>query len=474
MTPLLPNILWIVLDTARADSLEPYGAPAGSSPVVADLARSGIALTDARVTASWTLPSHASMFTGALSRGLGLGQAPAATPQSAAPVMHAQRERLLPEVLRHAGYATGAVSTNLWVSPLSGFDVGFDRFVAIESVRQARLGGDRRARLRWAVEAAIGKADDGAAQAGVVLRDWLEAGVERPFFWFVNLVECHSPYLPPRPYSGAGLGDRVRAADEAWRHLNLNAIWRACTHDFDVPDEALERMRRFYAGSVRYLDDWMEALLTQLEQADVLDDTLVIVCSDHGENFGEGGLLAHAFSLDERLIRVPFILSGPGADAFRGMRSLAELPARVSDAAQLEGNPWATNGQLPDKAAVAQFDPPALASDPRVQGVIDQWGADETAMRRLTTELTCAVDGRWKLLRRGADEELFDLDADPLEAHPIRGEDAMARQAGPALTTLRAAVDHPLVRASRHHDRQQASEEEVSEIEDRMRLLGYM
>jgi hypothetical protein len=466
----------VVLDTARADALEPYGAPGGSSPVVANLASSGQALPDARVTASWTLPSHASMFTGALPRGLGLGQAPAKAPESAAPVMRAQRERSLPEMLRRAGYATAAVSTNVWVSPLSGFDVGFDRFVPIKASRQGRLHGGRRDRVRWAIEAVRGRADDGAGKAGDVLHGWIDEGVSKPFFWFVNLVECHSPYLPPRPYSGLGAAERLRAAEEARRYLNLNAIWRICTSDLEVPEDALDRMRRLYAASIRYLDKWLEELLTHLSDAGSLDDTLVIVCSDHGENFGEGGLLAHAFSLDERLIRVPFVVSGPGSDSFQGMRSLVEVPVRVARAVGADESPWNGDTHPSGNIPVAQFDPPAPASDPGVQQLVSDWGADEETLELLTTELTCAVDGRWKLQRRNMDEELFDLETDPLELSPIHHEAAMKQQAGPALDTLREALDHPSVRATAPHgvDQGSASSSEVSDIEDRMRLLGYL
>ena len=95
-----PNIVLLVLDALRADAIEPYGAPPGSSPALADLARRGRTVPKVRSTASWTLPSHLAMFTGVLARSLGLGQAPSRTPQSAAPIVRSQRERLLAEALR--------------------------------------------------------------------------------------------------------------------------------------------------------------------------------------------------------------------------------------------------------------------------------------------------------------------------------------------------------------------------------------
>src|SRR3954470_17678282 len=122
------NVLVLVFDTSRADAFEPYGAQAGASPAVSQLAGRGKAIDDVFSTACWTLPSHASMFTGLLPRALGLGQAPGGAPQGAKPVLEGQRDRLLSEVFRRAGYATRAASANLWISPHSGFEIGFEEF----------------------------------------------------------------------------------------------------------------------------------------------------------------------------------------------------------------------------------------------------------------------------------------------------------------------------------------------------------
>ena len=86
----------------------------------------------------------------------------------------------------------------------------------------------------------------------------------------------------------------------------------------------------------------------------------MIVTSDHGENFGDGGLMGHAFSLDQRLLRVPFVIAGPGAPAEDpGVVSLASLPRMIAEAIGSDAHPWA-DGLPPDGVAVAQFEPPAL------------------------------------------------------------------------------------------------------------------
>jgi arylsulfatase A-like enzyme len=381
--------------------------------------------------------------------------------------------------MRRSGYATAAVTTNPWVSKHSGFDTGFDRFVQLDTSRQGRLDSkSRRERLRWDIEAVRGKADDGAAAAAATISTWVDEDPPAPFFWFVNLLETHSPYLPPRPYHAASPLERLRAAEEARRHLSQRAIWRSCVSDFDVPDAALSRMRRLYAGSVRYVDAWLDQTLTKLEQARLLEDTLVIVCSDHGENFGEGGLLAHIFSLDERLIRVPFVAAGPGAESFAGIRSLVELPKRLAAAVGIEEHPWRRGG-VETEAVIAQWDPPAPPSDPRVQSLVAEWGLGQDAALRMGTTLTAAVDGRWKLVRRDDALELYDLSVDPLELDPLGSDDRTA-EASAAAERLRGTLDgaaanaDPATAVLSREAPDQVSDEELGELEDRMRLLGYM
>lgn len=468
-----PNVIWLVLDTARRDAFEPYGAAAGSTPMVGELARRGTAVDGVHATACWTVPSHASMFTGLLPRAAGLGQAPEGRPQGCRPVLEAQRDRLLPEVMRRAGYATGGVTTNLWVTDYSGFSTGFDDWVAVETRRQEALAyTGPRARLSWARQALQARVDDGATGAGEVLHGWIGAGPRRPFFWFANLVECHSPYLPPRPYNDLSALERLRAAEDARKYLTLREIWRACLGGFEVPEDALERMRHLYRRAIRSMDDWLERLLAELDRAGLLEDTLVIVTSDHGENFGEGGLIGHAMSLDERLLHVPFLAAGPGSQAFEGMKSLAELPARIAAAVGLEDHPWSPD-DLPQGVAVGQFDRLVTADDPRAQIAVDEWGLGEEAVARIGTSLTCATDGRFKLQRRGDREELYDLREDPLELDP-----RPAGSANGSLEALRAALDHPGVVAVRPAERRvaaaEASDEDVEKLEAQMRLLGYL
>jgi arylsulfatase A-like enzyme len=409
------------------------------------------------------------MFTGLLSRALGLGQAPGSRREGCRPVLEANRERLLPEVMRRNGYATAAVSANVWISEASGFATGFDRFEEVATGRQGLMHReDARGRLSWSVESARARVDDGAAASEQVLAAMIEERPATPFFWFVNLVECHSPYLPPRPYDDLPLWSRVKAGEEARRHLTLDAIWRACAGGFDIPDDAIARMRHLYARSVRYMDDWLGRILERLDAAGLLDDTLVLVTSDHGENLGEGGLISHAFSLDERLIRVPLVAAGPVG--VPGISSLLELPRLVAQATGIERHPWADPGLEPG-VAVAQFDPLAEPGDPRAKQAVDHWGLGEEAILRITSPITCATDGRHKLVRFGERDLLYDLADDPLELRPetANGQGPVAR--------LRAALEAPPLWKKPSKPPEPGTGPDAAEADDierRMKLLGYM
>jgi arylsulfatase A-like enzyme len=471
-----PNVLLVVLDAARRDALEPYGGPEGSTPAIADLARRGHAAARVYATGSWTLASHASMFGGLLPRELGLSQPPGSTAHSVQPVLERLAGRLLPEVLRRDGYATHAYSSNLWISETVGFDVGFESFEYVPGDRASRLGavveGGRRARISWALDGLSATADDGAAEIGQRLRRSIAGWSGQPTLWFVNLVECHSPYLPPRPWNDLPVVERVRAADDARRFLNFEAICLYVAGRLQIPSESLERMRHLYRQAVSYMDHWLAGILEALDRQGILEQTLVIVTSDHGENLGEAGLIAHGFSLDERLIHVPFVSAGPGALLDDRVVSLARLPGHIAQACGLQEHPWSADEPAVG-LAVAQYDPMGSADDQRVRAFTERWQLAEEEVGRLTPTITAATDGRHKLVIRDGARRLYDLERDPGEHAPLELDPAdetvrmllCAARSGSAPSEI-ASIPAP--------DRRAPSAEELAALERQMKLLGYM
>jgi arylsulfatase A-like enzyme len=470
-------VILIVLDTARADAFEPYGARRGSSPAVGQLARLGQA-HEAFSAAPWTVPSHASMFSGLLPEAAGIpGPDPEDMGDRTRAALPALRDRWLPAVLSAAGYQTAALSANVQISEATGFPMGFDHF---EYISPARCGAmaDMSAlgQLEWALHAVRARTDDGAADIGRRLDDWLASPPRPPFFWFINLIECHTPYLPPRPYSPLGPLGRLRAGREAQRYLTQMRLWRGAAGGFDIPPAVLERMRLLYAASVRLADDWVARLLDRLDRSGLLDETIVIVTADHGENLGEGNLIGHVFSLDDRLIRVPFVVCGPAASVPGPRFSLVDLPGWIAASCGVADAPWSAPGHR--EVAVAQFTAPGEPGDPRAEMVAAAWGLGEDTAATLTTSLSCATNGHLKLQRRGTAEELIDTEQDPLEVAPRPVGAQEERRYAPALAQLRAA----LTEADRHGRapgapaaaRRPTSPEEAARLEASLRYLGYM
>ncbi len=464
-----PNVVIVVLDTARADAFEPYGAAPGASPVLADLAASGAAMPLAYAPSNWTVPSHASMFTGMLPLDMGFGRSGVPWGQECRSILEAHVDRNLVCTLQDAGYATYGVSANAWIRPRTGFGLGFDDFRIARGRRYEGVNETSvKARLKWARQAVLARIDDGAANAAHVIEQWLDAlDRDRPFFLFVNLVECHSPYLPPAPWASLSPWQRFLAGEEARRHLTLTEIFRVNAGGFDVPDGAIERMRAGYADAVRMMDGWVGRLTEALADRGLLYETFVAVTSDHGENLGENDQLCHAMSLSDRLVRVPLVVHGPGAEVVDRPMSLTEVPAMVAAVAGIEDHPWAEDrvgGPI-----VAQHDGPFRHNPTAAADFVHEHGLGVDGARRMTRREACATDGRHKLVR-GDDgsASLYDLLADPMELAP---------------ETVTAATEVPpeLVQALDDADASAAlavggsgEVDELDELEGQLRLLGYL
>lgn len=462
---MLPNILLVVLDTARADAFEPYGAPTGSSPVLAGIAAEGGHTDLAYVPSCWTVPSHAGMLSGRLPRAHGLCRAPQGSSGSVRPGLASLEDSWMPSVLADWGYRTAGVSCNAWVSPAGGWDRGFEEFTHVASTRSTPSAKDPLATARWLRDSTLAQIDDGASESMAIIDDWFQRWDRSdPFFWFVNLVECHGPYLPPRPWNDLGVAQRLLAAVDAHRYQSLAGVLRHSAGGIEVPAASLARMRHLYARAIRLLDDWVARLMHMLEARGVLDDTIVVVTSDHGENFGEGGLLGHVLSLDERLLRVPFITRGPVDAPVDGPWSLLGLPALLADAIGREG-PW--DPFEVGRPAPAQLDEMSSANDPVLQSFAREYGLDERGLRLLSEPITCVVDGAAKLVQQGDDRFWHDLARDPLEL------ERLAPSACPPHLT--AALDDPaLWQEGADVPIDEPDGTDVGFLEEQMRLLGYL
>jgi arylsulfatase A-like enzyme len=282
-------VVLVSIDTLRADHLSSWGYARPTSPQIDRLAAQGVRFARAEAPASWTLPSHVSLFTSQLPSTHGVRDDRVSLPPQAT---------TLAELLSAAGYTTAGFVSWIYVGAAYGLGQGFD--VYRELVERARL------------EPASG---GGAAPAGQVVDAalaWLAAGPKRPFFLFVHLFDPHLDYAPPPPYDTLFGGDPA-AADGSYAFLSrfIPYLGRPVP---PLSEAARERIVALYDGEIRYADEQIGRLLRALEERG--DDCLVILLSDHGEELGEhGSLEGHGWTLFGEVLRVPLVVRLPGGEA---------------------------------------------------------------------------------------------------------------------------------------------------------------
>ena len=318
-----PNVLIIILDTVRAASTSLHGYARSTTPALTRLAREGVWFDWAIAPSAWTLPSHASMFTGRAASTLSTSwrrPLDAAFPTVA-------------EALSRAGYATGAFVGNLYYTHYeSGLGRGFQvhrdfRRSRLQVLWSTTLGHTPLLdRLLWGrhspneilrtlqafeLRSAAGRGQVRPLGAEVVTEflDWQQQVQGRPFFAFVNLYDAHEPYEPP---------------------TNYRTIFAP------VPGE-----QDLYDSGIRYADDQVARIVDALRRRHALDNTLLIVTADHGEQWGEHGLHNHGNSLYLPLVHIPLVIRFPSrvrpGDRVREPTGLARLAATILDATQVPG-----------------------------------------------------------------------------------------------------------------------------------------
>jgi arylsulfatase A-like enzyme len=317
-----PNVLLIIWDTVRGASLSLYGYERETTPNLARLAERALVFDYAYSTAPWTTPSHASMFTGLEAADLSTDWA---TSLSRDP-------RTLAEVLAENGYRTGGFTANTYATGReSGLHRGFSHYADFlmfspgELLRSTALLRSVVNRERWWNRLGIGH-PLGYKSAAVVERqflDWLSRESDRPFFAFINVWDAHAPYLPPPPFDTL-FGPRLPGRDPQMP-AGRTFTPRELRAEIDA-----------YDGAIAELDQRFARLLEELDRRGVLDNTLVILTSDHGEEFGEHGVFTHGHTLYDRALRVPLVVfdprrSEPGQRVSQFV-SLRDLPATVLDA----------------------------------------------------------------------------------------------------------------------------------------------
>jgi hypothetical protein len=327
-----PNIVMVVMDTARAQSLSCYGGEA-ETPFLSSLAKEGVKYQRAISQAVWTMPSHASMFTGKY--------------QTSHHVMDAQDGDdfngldMVQERIAEEGYNRIGVVNVAFLWPQYGFDQYFDRYDYVNSnllqekgvvdvfdeddsvltkVRKTIKETYRKDGISGLFDISkflLGEVlllnDTGARETNRKALEHLEGhDSDEPFFLFLNYLEPHEPLSPPFPYSHKYLDNKFRWLSLTSLGIFSKYVRKLTTRFYDPenePGDELDVLESLYNGEIEYLDGKLEELFSEIREE--YPDTVFIVTSDHGEAFGEHGHYQHFASLWDEVTRVPLIESYP-------------------------------------------------------------------------------------------------------------------------------------------------------------------
>ncbi len=352
-------MLLITLDTTRRDRLGCYGYSRKTSPNLDALAERSQVFDRAVAASSWTLPSHASLFTGKFSSSHGADYDPDGPLRLTQAIPGPEEwagyrasglppgETTLALRLREQGYETAAVVGGPWMKRVFGLDRGFETYDD-EGI------GDVNGRL--------------ASEVTTAALELLGRGGDRPLFLFLNYFDPHGPYEAPSPFGGslgAEPGDR-------------------------------------YDEEILYMDHHLGRLLDGIEDRGIFDDSLIVVTADHGELLGEHGKMGHGATLFEEEIHVPFVVKHPGHEGPSG-RSVEPVHHVDVLPLVLELTGLSTSARAP-RPLLAEANPLTFMSS---EG---SWRALYLGRRKLL----------WNSL---GNHRLYDLETDPREENDLSGAD---------------------------------------------------
>ena len=353
-----PNVLLFLIDTLRNDHLSAYGYHRDTSPNIDALARDAVLFENASSQTSWTRPAVASVLTGVYPHIHGANDWP--------DVLRDNLPRI-GDALKSAGYESHAFFINPQVLPVWGFGDEFTRVVDVDA--ELGLVGEDKAVVDRVVPA-------------------LRNVAGRPWFFFVHTLGPHEPYSPPAGYETKFAPEKYEGDAETIRRQKLIEL---------------------YDAEIFYTDLQFGRIVAELKDLGLYDDTIIVVTSDHGEEFWEHGGELHGQSLYEEVLNVPLIIKFP-RNQFAGQRRDAVVETI--------------------DIAPTILDISALPPEPRFQGrslvefLHDPELDDRTAYASLFYEdqsMRAVKRGNQKYIRDtvAGSETWFDLDADPNEKHPL-------------------------------------------------------
>jgi len=419
------NVLLISVDTLRPDHLGCYGYGKETSPNIDRLGTEGVLFRSAISSSSWTLPAHMSLFTSLYESVHGVNDN----------WLRLDDKRVtLAERLRDAGYTTAGFYTGPYLHPSFGFDQGFDLYegcMEYQSSFPELLGGAGNAdeydevferlrdpergqkpqeqRLQEEIDLRSHEDQTSSLLTGRALT-WLETNRESQFLLFLHYFDAHYDFLPPPSYAEMfrGPGPRIGELDHGFiSNPQISAT---------MPEAHLRYVISQYDGEIRWVDHNIGLVLEKLEELELRDRTIIVLTSDHGEEFFEHGDKGHQKTLYDEVVKIPLVLSCPSLLP-RG--EILESQVRIIDI-------------FPTLISLLGLDPPAEILGRNLVPLIRREG-QERDLPALSELLYRRDDGTKGILRslRFRDKKIiadvergkfdfFDLREDPKELAPRR------------------------------------------------------
>lgn len=463
----------MILDSARPEWLSCYGWPQPTSPYIDELAAGGYLFENTISPSSWTFPAMASVFTGML------------------PAKHGGHDEHLlldthyptmPEIFARAGYDTAAFADVPFIGPMTKLDRGFATMSNLRG-RQVTL---RHKVLKAAgkVHQRLGRGYRKTGETAIVIGEamhWLRRGWDRskPFLLYIHSDETHAPFLPPgrfrRQFTDLTASQMYALNQD--KQLYMGGVTTMSDQDF-------EHLRALARAEVAFFDHKLGRLLDWLRREGVLNDTIVVVAADHGENFGEHGLMRHALCLYDTLLRVPLIIRPAGGrqavrvkpmvqfiDVLPTLMRLASID-EPQTTAEFQGSDLigrVEGQQYPEFVVSEIYHPPNMAMwEKKVPHFMEEFRRRfDRAFRSIRTETQKYI---WS--DRGG-HELYDLKNDPAESHNlIDQQPGLARELQQKLDAWLASFKQ--AESVRSPEAMTAHTGDDEQIMARLRDLGYV
>ena len=411
------HVVLLVIDTLRADMIRCQSDTAPPTPNIDTLAADCVRFTHAISPAPWTMPAMASIMTGL------------------PPDVHgalAKNSRVpdglttLAEHMKAAGYATGAVVDNPVLSSHHGMDAGFDRFIHYPRNTRDTSFGTLILRRFFPERYRDLSTTDVTANHAI---EFIERESEKSFFLWTHIFDPHAAYGPPQRFLARGTPPkRIGSRFGSLKEVRLGMLY--------LTADEKEWIRKLYEGEVRYVDEAVGRIVQTLRAKGIYNDALIVLVSDHGEEFFEHGGIEHGHTLYDELLRVPLMIKLPDSAEERVVEepvSTQRIMATILDVCGIDA---AEDAPVIGVGSLIPGETAKDAEDAKETKETKQGPVFSTGCLYFEPREAVVLDG-YKFIR-GLDtgaEELYDLTRDPGET-----EDAKAKQTGRVIRA-RAALD---------------------------------